>query len=223
MLQQNTLQFLQQLTTNNSKVWFDANRKTYENAKQDFQNLVEKLIAGIGTFDLPIADLEVKNCTFRINRDVRFSKNKNPYKTNFGAHFVKGGKKMMGAGYYLQVEPNNKSFLVGGVYMPEAADLAKIRQEIDYNFKAFAAIVSNKAFVKTFKQLSKDDGMVLSRPPKGYDVENEAIQYLKHKSFIASTPVTDEELTDKNFVKNTIAKCKLLQPLVQYLNQAIES
>jgi uncharacterized protein (TIGR02453 family) len=222
MLQKTTLQFLQTLNKNNDKSWFDANRKKYEAAKLDFNSIVAALIKGIANFDAPIGTLEVKNCVFRINRDVRFSKDKSPYKTNMGASFNQGGKKIQKAGYYFHVEPGNKSFLAGGIYMPEANDLQKIRQEIDYNFADFKKIIDNKKFTATYKALSTEDGMVLARPPKGYAPDNAAIAFLKHKSFIATMPVKDAELTDANLIKNTLANFKLLFPLIQFLNHAIE-
>jgi uncharacterized protein (TIGR02453 family) len=134
MLQSSTLQFLQSLQKNNNKPWFDENRKKYESAKENFAEFVEALINGIAAFDPTIQNLTAKNCMFRINRDVRFSKDKSPYKTNMGASISKGGKKINLAGYYFHCEPG-KSFAAGGFYMPMAPELAKIRQEIDYNFK----------------------------------------------------------------------------------------
>ncbi len=222
MLQKSTLQFLSSLHKNNNKEWFEANRKKYEAAKTDFLELVQYLITGIAKFDASIGHLEPKKCVFRINRDVRFSKNKAPYKNNMGASMNKGGKKIMKAGYYFHVEPSGESFVAGGIYMPEAADLQKVRQEIDYNFVDFKKIVSSKVFVSEFKTLSNEDGMKLSRPPKGYEPDNPAIEYLKYKSFITTAPITTTQLTDKDLVKNTIAKFKILYPLVQFINEAME-
>ncbi len=139
MLQPSTLKFLTGLQKNNNKAWFEKNRNAYEEAKADFLAMVEKLIPGIAGFDPTIADQLAKNCTFRINRDVRFSKNKSPYKNNMAAYFNKAGKKGNGAGYYLHIEPG-KSFAAAGIWQPEPADLAKIRQEIDYNINDWKKI-----------------------------------------------------------------------------------
>jgi uncharacterized protein (TIGR02453 family) len=149
MLQSSTVNFLKSLSDNNNRPWFEANRGRYENAKEDFQNLVQSLIKGIGKFDPDIAQLEVKNCVFRQYRDVRFAKDKRPYKNNMGAYFNIGGKKINTAGYYLHVEPG-KSFVAGGLYEPEAPMLAKVRQEIDYNLEDWKKILSNKTFQKYF-------------------------------------------------------------------------
>jgi hypothetical protein len=160
-----------------------------------------------------------KQCVFRINRDVRFSKNKEPYKNNFGASFSKGAKKINAAGYYFHLEPG-ASFLGGGLWMPEAPDLQKIRQEIDYSFKEFKGILGNAKFKNTFGTLSTE--AKLSRPPKGYDIENPAIEYLKLKSFTAIVPIADKDLWDVNIVKQSLTVFKTLSPLVHFLNRAID-
>jgi uncharacterized protein (TIGR02453 family) len=221
MIQKETLQFLKDLGKNNNKIWFETNRKRYDAARENDLQIVQQLINGLSSFDVTLNDLEAKKCMFRINRDVRFSANKDPYKTNMGAWFNQGGKKMMNAGYYFHLEPS-KSFVAAGMYMPEAALLAKVRQEIDYNFDAFKKIVEAKKFVNAFGGLSKGDGMLLSRPPKGYDINNPAIEYLKLKSFVARVALSDAEIMDKNFVKNAVAYFKILQPLVQFLNTAYD-
>src|SRR6476659_4928251 len=145
MLQSSTLKFLKDLKKNNNRPWFEAHRKQYETAKEDFLSFAEKLIAGIAVFDPPIAQLKAKDCTFRINRDVRFSKDKSPYKNNIAGYFNRNGKKGNGAGYYLHVEPG-KSFAAGGMWQPEPNELAKIRQEIDYSFDDWTKVIGNTAF-----------------------------------------------------------------------------
>jgi uncharacterized protein (TIGR02453 family) len=220
MLQSSTINFLAQLTKNNNKLWFDANRKKYEEAKADFLQLVDKTIQSVTTFDNSIIGLEPKKCVFRINRDVRFSKDKSPYKNNMGASFNKGGKKVQNAGYYLHVEAG-KSFLGGGLYMPMPPDLNKIRQEIDYNFTEFKKIVDSESFKKVFT--NGVEGIdYLVRPPKGYDETNPAITYLKMKSFIASVPLTNAALTDKKILKTIESTFKQLKPMLDFLNAAIE-
>ncbi|MBK8413382.1 MAG: DUF2461 domain-containing protein [Bacteroidetes bacterium] len=136
MITKRTLDFLKALKKNNNREWFDVNRSKYEEAKADFEKFVETLLPLLSKENSKLKDLKVKDCVFRIYRDVRFSKNKDPYKTNFGAYFVEGGKKSSKAGYYIQIEPGN-SFLAGGCWMPEAPVLKAIRQEIDYNLKDF--------------------------------------------------------------------------------------
>ncbi len=220
MLQASTLKFLTGLKKNNNKPWFDKNRAIYDAAKSDFYGLTEDLIHTIAGFDPSIAHLAVKDCVFRINRDVRFSKDKSPYKTNMGCYFNKAGKKSNYAGYYLHIEPGN-SFAGGGLWMPEPAVLGKIRQEIDYNFADWKTVTGNAAFKKTFtKGVSSEDS--LKRPPKGYDENNPAIEFLKLKSFVVSTPVADAQIKDKNFVKEVSKIFKTMKPMIDFLNTSIE-
>lgn len=143
MLQQNTLTFLSNLKKNNHKDWFEKNRNHYEDAKNNFLAFVTEVIALVEKIDPSIVGLEAKKCVFRINRDVRFSKDKSPYKTNMGASISKGGKKIQCAGYYFHLEPNN-TFIAGGLWMPPAEQLQKLRQEIDYNFDEFKKIITKK-------------------------------------------------------------------------------
>ena len=222
MIQAQTLQFLSELKENNNKPWFDTNRKTYETAKKNFAEVVQELIKSIEKFDKSIeeAQLEVKNCTFRINRDVRFSKNKDPYKTNLGASFSKGGKKAHSAGYYLQIDPNH-CFLAGGIWMPEPDDLKKIRVEIDYNFDEFKNILNAEAFKNTFPN-GLDREAVTVRPPKGYDETNPAIELIKLKSFTASSAMDSKEILKPNFTDTVLAGFKAMQPYIAFLNRAIE-
>lgn len=219
MLQASTLKFLKDLKKNNNRPWFEGHRKQYEEAKGDFLSMTEKLIAGIAAFDAPIGQLKAKDCTFRINRDVRFSKDKSPYKNNIAGYFNRNGKKGAGAGYYLHVEPG-KSFAAGGMWMPEPKDLAKIRQEIDYSFDEWKKIYSNAAFKKAFVEGIK--GETLVRPPKGYDDTNPAIEFIKHKSFIVTRSFTDAEVLDKTFIKQVTGTFKTMKPLIDFLNAAIE-
>lgn len=222
MLQSQTLQFLKDLKENNNKPWFDVNRKTYEAAKTNFGEIVEVIIKGIGQFDRDIeeAHLQVKDCTFRINRDVRFSKNKDPYKTNFGASFSKGGKKAHSAGYYLHIDPN-ECFLAGGIWMPETDDLKKIRTEIDYNFEEFSNILATESFKTIFPNgLDREASTV--RPPKGYDEANPAIELIKLKSFTASSVIDSKEILKPSFPNLILDGFKTMQPYIAFLNRAVE-
>lgn len=220
MLQPSTLAFLSDLKANNNKPWFDANRPVYESARNNFIDLIARLLDGLNTIDPAISEtaLQAKNCIFRINRDVRFSANKSPYKSYFGAWFNAGGKKSPTAGYYLDLRPGG-SFVAGGLYLPDALVLATIRQEIDYNLADFEQILTQPAFVKQLGELSRDE--VLQRPPKGYDAGNPAINYLKLKSFTASRPLPDSALTKPDLVKQILTTFSSLQPLVTYLNRAV--
>lgn len=221
MLQLSTIKFLKDLKKNNNKEWFDKNRKSYDVAKADYLSFVGSLLSELKKTDPSLLGIEAKQCVFRINRDVRFSKDKSPYKTNMGAGISKGGKSMHVAGYYFHCEPG-QCFLAGGIWMPESSILQKIRQEIDYNAEEFSNIVSNKKFVAQFKGLEKNKEYILSRPPKGYADDNPAIEFLKFKSYIVSTPVTDEDLVNPKLIKQLAQFCNTLKPLIYFLNRAIE-
>jgi uncharacterized protein (TIGR02453 family) len=220
MLHPSTLQFLKNLKKNNNKAWFEKNRKLYDIAKSDFIQLVESVIAATAKFDNPIGALHAKDCIFRINRDVRFSKDKSPYKSNMGASITPGGKKVNAPGYYFHCEPG-QSFAAGGLYMPEPASLVKIRQELDYNFEEWKKIINNKTFKKYFAK-GVEGFDVLSRPPKGYTVDNPAIDFLKMKSFIVSRPLSDKILTDKNLVKEIAKTFEAIKPMISYLNKSLD-
>ncbi|MES2847616.1 MAG: DUF2461 domain-containing protein [Bacteroidota bacterium] len=218
MLQPSTLKFIKDLKKNNNKPWFDANRKKYEEAKKDFVAFVDSLILSIAKFDPAVASLKAKDCIFRINRDIRFSKDKSPYKTNMGAYINPGGKKINTPGYYFHCEPGG-GFAAGGLYVPEPAVLAKVRQEIDYSFDEWKKIVNDKTFKKYFPKV---DGIeVLSRPPKGYSDDNPAIEFLKMKSYIVSRPLTDAQFTDKNLLKEVSKIFETMKPMIDFLNNGM--
>lgn len=219
MLQSSTLKFLKDLKKNNTRPWFEKHRQQYETAKEDFLFLTEKLITGISVFDPAIALLKAKDCVFRINRDVRFSKDKSPYKNNIAGYFNRNGKKGNGAGYYLHIEPG-KSFAAGGMWMPEPKELAGIRQEIDYSFDSWKKIIGSTSFKKTFIEGIKGEALV--RPPKGYDETNPAIAYLKMKNFVVTKSFTDTEIQSKTFVKDMANTFKAMKPMIDFLNSAID-
>jgi uncharacterized protein (TIGR02453 family) len=222
MIHAQTIQFLEDLKANNNKPWFDANRKTYETAKQNFGEVVEQLIKGIGKFDKGIeeSNLQVKDCIFRINRDVRFSKDKSPYKTNFGAWFNGGGKKAHGAGYYFHIDAH-ECFYAGGVWMPENNDLKKIRDEVDYNYEEVKGIIDAEGFRKHFPN-GLDREAATTRPPKGYDESNPAIELLKLKSFTVSNSFKASESLKKDFTSTILAGFEAMHPFVEFLNRAIK-
>jgi len=219
MLQAPTLKFLKSLAKNNDKVWFDEHKSEYQQAKEDYESVVQQILDGLSKQDPAIAGLQVKDCTFRIYKDVRFSKDKTPYKTNMGAGFSPNGKLVQEPGYYLHIEPGNKSFVAGGIYMPDAPNLSKIRQEIDYNGDKLEKIMKDKKFKKWFKDLDTIDK--LKTMPKGYSADNPRIELLKHKSYIVSYPFTDTQVKDKKFLKNIIEVMKAIRPLNEFLKEAI--
>lgn len=223
MLQSSTIKFLKDLKKNNNKPWFDKNRKRYEEAKADFARFVQAVIDQHGKKDASIKDLIAKGCMFRINRDVRFSKDKSPYKSNFGASINKGGKKAWNsAGYYFQVQPG-RNFAGGGIWMPEPNELKKVRQEIDYNFAEFKKIIGSKKFKSVYGDLDRSAEFLLSRVPKGYEPDNPAAVYLKLKSFVAIAFFSNADLTSKNLVKKTVAAFEALQPVIEFINESLRA
>jgi len=220
MLQAATLRFLKDLKKNNNKPWFDAHRKIYESAKIDFTGFVQTVIDRHAKSDPTIKSITAKDCMFRINRDIRFSKDKSPYKTNMGAYINRGGKKSLFGGYYFHCEPGG-SFVGGGLWMPMPPELNKVRQEIDYNFEAFKKIINSKKFKSVYKDLSHDPEYVLSRVPKGYEPGNPAAEYLKMKSFVSLTSLKDSDLTSKDLAKKTTTAFEALQPLIEFINESI--
>ncbi len=220
MLQASTLRFLKSLKKNNNKPWFESNKASYFSAKEDIEQFVQSVIDGFGKTDAGIALLRPKDCTFRIYRDVRFSKNKTPYKSNMGAYFNKGGKKAFTAGYYFHCEPGGNR-IGGGLWQPMPPELNKTRQEIDYNFDQWKKIINRPNFRKLFP--NGVDGLEsLTRPPKGYDDQNPAIEYLKMKNFIVMRTLTDAELQSKSLVKEVVKIFGAMKEFIDFLNGAID-
>ncbi len=221
MLQPATLKFLRDLKKNNNKPWFDAHRPQYETAKKDFELFIQEVILKHGKKDSDIKDILAKNCLFRINRDVRFSKDKSPYKTNMGAYISKGGKKSPFGGYYFHCEPG-QAFIGGGIWQPEPDKIRKVRQEIDYNWDEFKKIIGSKKFKSVYKDLHTGEDMSLSKVPQGFEKDNPAAKYLKLKSWIAMRDVKDADLTSKGLLKLTLDTFDTLLPLLKFLNRAVE-
>ncbi|MDQ6843110.1 MAG: DUF2461 domain-containing protein [Bacteroidota bacterium] len=222
MLQSSSIGFLKTLKKNNNKSWFDQNKEKYISAKNDFENFVKEMISLTSSFDEDIKALEAKNCTFRINRDIRFSKDKTPYKANMGASFNREGKKSVFAGYYFHLEPGGKSFAGGGLWMPSAIELKKIRQEIDYCFPEFKKILNSHSFTKHYSGLEMDKSQMLVNIPKGYAKNNAAGDFLKLKNFVATKYIPDEQLILPSLAKEVAAAFKALMPLIKFMNRALE-
>jgi uncharacterized protein (TIGR02453 family) len=213
------LAFLTQLRDNNNREWFEANRKTYEKTRDTFHTFVGDLLKEMVSIDPELARLETKNCIFRIFRDVRFSKDKTPYKKNYSAYFSPDGKQSLKAGYYLHIEPDGKSMLAGGMYMPPAEQLKKIRQEIDYNGAAFREIIEAPAFKKQFGWLT---GEKLKTMPKGYSADHPDGELLKHKDFTVVHYVSDTQVATKDFIPYIKDVWQTMKPFNHFLNTAIE-
>ena len=218
MINSSTITFLRNIKKNNNKDWFDKNKERYLLAKDNVAAVIDSLLPKLCTFEKKFTGLTSKDCLFRIYRDVRFSKDKRPYKINIGAGINIGGKKAMNAGYYLHIEPG-KSFLAGGIWMPPGDVVKKIRQEIDYNGKKINKILSQKDFKKYYGTL--DEEYKLKTSPKGYDKNHPDIELLRHNSFIVWHKYTDKEITNKNFIKELTKGSKIMKPFLDFLNAAI--
>jgi uncharacterized protein (TIGR02453 family) len=221
MLIPSTVTFLKDLKNNNHKTWFDENRARYETARKNFESFVDEILQELSAVEKDISDLKAKDCMFRINRDVRFSKNKLPYKTNMAAYFSRGGKKSLFAGYYFHLEPG-ASFAGGGLWAPLPAEVKKVRQEIDYCQDEFNRIISSKKFKGVFGDLDKSEANSLVNIPRGYEKDHPAGDYIKLKSWIVTRPVTDAELTGKNLAGLVTDTFKTLQPFIKFINRSIE-
>jgi uncharacterized protein (TIGR02453 family) len=209
--------FLNELSSNNNKEWFDANRKRYEIVKQNVSHLAEVMIREVSQIDKTVSGLMPKDCTYRINRDIRFSNDKSPYKTNSGIFVCPGGKSSGNAGYYLHVEPGN-SFLSGGVYMPSSPILKAIRGDIFHNYDEFLDIVDNKIFKSAFTHFW---GEKLKTRPKGFPEDFAGMEYLKLKHFTVLKSVDDKQMMSSKLLDEMRRTYSALYPLNRFLNQAI--
>jgi uncharacterized protein (TIGR02453 family) len=221
-MEASTLKFLRNLKKNNNKGWFDKNRPVYEAARADFEKFVQQVIDKHSQKDKDLQDLIAKKCMFRINRDVRFSKDKSPYKKNFAASMDKGGKNSGLAGYYFHLEPGN-SFLGAGIWQPTPPSLKKIRQEIDYCADELKGILESKKFKSVFSELYKGEDVQLKKVPAGFEKDNPAAEYLRFRSWMVLRYLTDEEITGKNLLKITLTAYELAEPFIKFLNRPIES
>ena len=222
MITKEAVQFLDDLIANNTTDWMHANKKRYENYKKDYHNYIAGILAEMKPLDKSLEPLEVKNCTFRINRDIRFSKDKSPYKTNMGVWFTQNKFRKNSAGYYIHFEKGN-SFIAGGVWCPEPEELRRIRKEIAFFHEDLEAIVDNEMFKKEFGTITRDENNTLKKAPKDFDANHPAIEFLKLKSFTASQKIGDTDFLDPNFSKIVAQKLIVLKPLNDFLNRALET
>ena len=218
MLSKNLLQFLTDLKENNYKEWFHENKPTYQIVKKEFEQYIAHIIADIAQFDNSVKNIDPKKCIFRINRDVRFSKDKSPYKSNFGGFIVPGGRNAGFAGYYIHIEPGN-SFLAGGIYMPPPDRLKAIRSDIYENTNEFKKIINNKNFKKHFKGIISDNK--LKTAPKGFSKDFEDIDLLRHKHYTVVKYITEDLITSDKFTDEVRETFKALYPFNSFINEAI--
>lgn len=222
MITKEALQFINDLIANNNTEWMHDNKKRYESYKKDYHLFIASVLAEMKPLDKSLEPLEIKNCTFRINRDIRFSKDKSPYKNNMGIWMSQNKNRKNSPGYYIHYEKGN-CFIAGGCWCPEPNELKQIRKEIEFFHDDLDVIIANKNFKSNFSNLSREDNNVLKNAPKGYNPEHPAIEFLKLKSFTASHKIDEKLFTEPDF-SNTIAqKLILLKPLNDFLSRALET
>lgn len=196
----------------------DENKKQFQDMRGEFLEDVAVILKGIGEWEPELLIFKPKDCVFRQNRDVRFSANKMPYKTNLAAYFSPTGKKSEGPGYYLHIRPG-ESFFGGGIYRPMPETLKKIRTEIDYSGAELEKIESNADFKALF---GKIDGEKLKTRPRDYDVDHQYIDFLRLKSFTVHSPIADKDIDSGNFINLALDGFRQLKPLKDFLSHAIE-
>jgi uncharacterized protein (TIGR02453 family) len=215
-IKKSTLDFLTSIKCNNNRDWFVANRPMYLDAKENFESFVQEIINNLIVIEPIMKGLEAKNCVFRINRDIRFSNDKSPYKSHFGAFIVQGGKKNVDkfAGYYFHIEPG-KSMMAGGAYTPPGPWLSAIREKISDRSDEFIKITRAKDFIKYF---GKIDGEKLKTAPKGYPSNHPQIELLKFKSYLVVNEPSDKMVLSNEFFAHVLTVFKAMKPLNDYLN-----
>jgi uncharacterized protein (TIGR02453 family) len=221
MITDKTLDFLNGLKADNSREWFQAHRNDYDAAYGDFFDTVVQLVQSISSFDPVIAEdrPDPKSCIMRIYRDIRFSKDKTPYKTGFFAYVSKGGRKAPFAGYYLHLEPG-KSFAGGGLYMPEPHLLDMARRAIDARYEEWISTVTARELIALFPDGIRPSGE-MKRPPKGYEASNPAMAYLKFKGYYTQRFLEDREVTAPDFIENLGRIYRAVWPVIKFLNSAL--
>lgn len=222
MLSKGSIQFLDDLKANNNRDWFLENKKRYEIFKKDYYKLAGDFLDAMKPHDPSLEMLEVKNCTFRINRDIRFSKDKSPYKDNLGIWISSGIKGHNRSGYYVHIARSG-CFIAGGLYCPEAENLKKMRKEIAFFHDDLEEIMSNKSFKKEFSDFDRNEKNLLKNPPRGYEKDHPAIEFLKLKSFETSQKFDFEEVLKEDFVAKMSKKLLVLKPLNDFINRALTS
>lgn len=215
------LPFLKKLAKNNDKDWFEDHRDEYDAARQAFEELTESVIQETAKFDESIADYEPKKAMLRIHRDMRFTKNKPPYHTAFRLSLNPVGKQEIAASYYLNLEPGN-IFMGGGLVGAPTEAVRKVRQEIDHNWTEFQDILQNRDFKSRFDDLQRTEEFSLKRPPKGYDEDNPATDYLKLTDFVARHWLKDETLSQSELVSEIVKSFNAAKPFLDFINRNLK-
>lgn len=219
MALQKILSFLTDLSKNNNREWFDENRDRYLEVKELFEHFTDLLIHEVGQFDKAIHGLVPKDCTFRIFRDVRFAKDKRPYKTNFGSYIVQGGKKSGFSGYYFHLAPD-ECFVAGGTHTPTGENLRKIRLDIVSDPEFFKDIIHHKDFIENYGELK---GEKVKTYPRGFDKNFAELELIKHKQYFAYKSIPQKMLLSNKLVPEIIQSFKAIKPLNDFINDIISN
>jgi uncharacterized protein (TIGR02453 family) len=218
-IDKSTIQFLEDLTKNNNREWFQENKPRYDTARKNYLSFLDELLESMEPFEPVAHGQKGKDLVFRIYRDVRFSNDKRPYKDHFGAYIAEGGRKSILPGYYLHLAANNNSFVAGGLWMPPADYLKAVRQEIDYNMDGLERIIKAPDFKERFGSIQ---GEQLKTTPKGYDKDNPAIEYLRFKSWNAVMPLPDKVVLSKDFMEVVLEALKAVKPFNNFLTEPLK-
>ena len=214
----NILSFLEDLARNNNRDWFNDNKKAYQDALDTFREFIGTILVGVSKTDPSVGSLEAKDTIFRIYKDVRFSKDKTPYKTHFGGWMAKGGRKSTDAGYYFHLEPGN-TFMAAGVWMPPKEQLTLIRQEIMYNPSEYFKIINEPLISKAYERGGKED--MLKKGPAGFSKDFEFMEEIKYKHYIFSKNYENKDVIKSGFAEKVTHDYKGLYPFVAYLNHSM--
>jgi uncharacterized protein (TIGR02453 family) len=212
------LSFLEALSQHNNKAWFDEHRPAYETARGTFEQFVDGVIDELRVSE-PLPGLSAKDCIARIYRDVRFSKDKSPYKTNLAAMIAPGGWKGLRLGYYISVAPQAESMVAGGLHSPTPEQLDRFRGAIDVDAGAFKELTGAKAFVEAFGAVEGDR---LKTAPKGYDRTHPEIALLQLKQILVVHRFSDQEVLMPGFAAQAVSVCRAMKPFLDYLNGVLQ-
>jgi uncharacterized protein (TIGR02453 family) len=212
------INFLGELSLNNNRDWFNLHKEAYRQSLGIFSNSVTEIIKGIQAFDKNLLELQAKDTIFRIYKDIRFSRDKTPYKTHFGAYMAKGGRNSPDSAYYFHIEPGG-TFIAAGIYMPDADRLRAIRQEIMFKPDEYMKIVKDLVG-KGYIQHDHEDK--LKKAPRGFPEDFKYIEELKFKHYIFARNFTDDQLLSGDFIATVIREYRGLYPYVSFMNTAMD-
>jgi uncharacterized protein (TIGR02453 family) len=208
------LAFINDLERNNDREWFKAHRADYDLARERFEEFVAALISKLARTE-PLGNLDPKDCIFRIHRDMRFSKDKTPYKTHFGAYIAPGGRQSRRMGFYVHIE-NYGSFFAGGMHHPESKQLAAFREAIDRDATEFKGILSEKSFRSTFGEVEGDK---LKTMPRGYPKDHPEAEILRLKSIVAVRNIDNGQVASSGIVGVAMETFTAMKPFLDYLEK----